>query len=71
MQKCQTWENGSRLKKRIDTLDRCCQHRYITNIKENILELQLTPVLQLLPVSPTVVAHRVRGCTKSLHTTVA
>ena len=28
------------VKKRID---RCCQHRYIRYIKENILELQLTP----------------------------
>jgi len=28
------------VKKRIDS---CCQYRYITYIKENILELQLTP----------------------------
>jgi len=43
------------VKKRIG---RCCQHRYITNIKEIIIELQLTPCYNC-PRSPLLIGNHI------------
>jgi len=50
------------VKKRID---RCWQHRYIPYIKENILELQLTPCYNC-PRSPLLDLPTPEGCKTQL-----